>query len=86
MSYICDKCGKATKNKERLTLIPTSFREVEYLNIMLKKAKEKRVVYSYEEAEKLKVEGWVISKKVNTKGSERVSELKICPRCVKEEK
>lgn len=86
MSYICDKCGKATENGERLTLVPTGYRDVEYTNIVMKRANTKKrlYVYSYEEAESKKEEGWEIVKKSVTTGRERVAELKICQRCMNE--
>jgi len=85
MSYICDKCGKATKNGAGCTVTPVSYREKDYINIVLKKAnaKKKRYAYSFEKAEEMVAEGWEIVKKTFTKGKEIVSELKLCPECDK---
>jgi len=81
MSYICDKCGKAPKNGVGVELVPISYRDKEYVNIVLKKAntKKKRFAYSLEKAEEMVADGWEIAKKTFTKGKEIVNELKVCP-------
>jgi len=86
MSYICDKCGKATKKGERLTLVPISFRDVEYTSTVMKKAnvKKRLYVYSPEQIEDKKSDGWEVVKTKTTVGRERTAELKICPRCENE--
>ena len=95
MSYKCDKCGKCTKNGERLTLEPVGYRTSEYTNIVLQKKASKgvsskgagkiRFLYSADKVEDYKALGWEVKQITQTKGQEVVGEQKVCPRCVNEE-
>ena len=86
MSYKCEKCGKSVANGTRLTLIPVSYREKDYFNVVLKKAnvKKKRYAYSPKAVEEAEADGWEVGKKTTTRGRELTGEIKCCPECLED--